>query len=371
VAKGTVFKHVWKQGGRVSWKIKYRLPDGRWKVETVGPNKKLAERVLAERVTAVNQGRFEDLREATFREFADKWLQDYARPHLKPSTYDGYERYLNGHWIPAFGDLPLRSLTPGRIQETVNALAVRGLKAKSVNNFVVPLKKMLGDAVKWGYLQHNPAINVARLPVRHEEMRALNPTEVTRLLDAVADEHRLFFELAVFTGLRRGELIGLRWKDVDWLQRRLRVQRSVWNGQIGTPKSARSVRAVDLTPALLEHLRDARPAGPDDQVGERLMFPGEDGGLRDPVSFLRWHFKPALKRAGLPDIRFHDLRHTYASLLILAGEHPKFVQTQLGHASITTTLDRYGHLLPGAYSHAGERLQNLFRQDEGDGGEGG
>jgi len=364
VASGSVFKHTWSGGKRVSWKIKYRLPDGRWKVETIGPNKHQAQQVLSDRVSEINQGRFQELREATFREFAHKWLEDYARPHVKPSTYDGYERYLNGHWIPAFGDVPLRLLTPGRIQETVNGLAARGLKAKSVNNFVVPLKKMLADAVKWGYLQNSPAINVSRLPVRHQEMRALNPAEVTRLLNAVAPEHRLFFELAAFTGLRRGELIALCWKDVDWRNQRLHVHRAAWKGHIGTPKSAGSRRSVDLTPALLDHLRAAFPEGSEGEVAEEFMFPGVDGGLRDPESFLRWHFKPALRRAGLPDIRFHDLRHTYASLLILTGEHPKFVQSQLGHASITTTLDRYGHLLPGAYSHAGQRLQNLFEPGE-------
>jgi integrase len=352
-----VFKHTWKRTKRVSWRISYVLPSGRRKVETIGPSKKEAERVLAERLAEIRQGNFRVLKEATFEEFARKWLREYAKPHTKPSTYDGYERYLERHWIPVFGPAKLAELTEADFEEAVAKLSARGLLPKSVNNFMVPLKRMLGHAVKWGYLTRNPAAEVQRLPVPHREMRALTPTEVRRLLDAAAPEHRLFFELAVMTGLRRGELIGLKWGDVDFRDARLHVRRSVWAGQFVSPKSQRSIRAVDLAPRLAALLKQARPDGPWERVAERLIFPGKDGCPRDPDSFLRWHFAPALKRAALEGLRFHDLRHTYASLLILAGEHPKYLQAQLGHASITTTLGRYGHLLPGAYAHGGSRLE--------------
>ncbi|MBV9214372.1 MAG: site-specific integrase [Actinobacteria bacterium] len=355
--RGTVFKHRWKDGRRTSWRISYQLPNGRRKVETVGPSKREAERVLAERLADLRSGGYRELTEATFEGFGHKWLSDYALPHTKPSTYDGYRRYLENHWIPRFGSWRLQAITTADIEAAVAELSARGLAPKSVNNFVVPLKRMLAHAVRWGYLRDNPAAGVERLRVPQREMRALTPAEVRRLLDAVAPEHRLLVELAVMTGVRRGELFALRWGDVDIRTARLHVRRAVWQGQYVAPKSERSRRAVDLAPALVERLREARPQGSDEEIAGRLLFPGAGGGPLDPTSFLRRHFTPALERAGLSGLRFHDLRHTYASLLILAGEHPKYLQAQLGHASITTTLDRYSHLLPGEHAHGGDRLQ--------------
>lgn len=362
--RGTVFKHTWSDRRRTSWRISYLLPDGRRKVETIGPSKREAERVLAERLAEIRQGGYRELKEASFAEFARKWLADYAKPHTKPSTYDGYRRYLEGHWIPLLGARRLQAVATSDIEEAAAALSARGLRAKSVNNYLVPLKRLFAHAVRWGYLKQSPATAVQRLPVPHREMRALTPAEIRRLLAAVPAEHRLLFELAALTGLRRGELFALKWGDVDLRTARLHVRRAVWQGQFGSPKSERSLRAVDLAPRLVELLEAARPEGSFEEIADRLIFPGAGGGPRDPTSFLRRHFTPALARAGLAGVRFHDLRHSYASLLILAGEHPKYLQAQLGHASITTTLDRYGHLLPGAYAHGGSRLQAVV-WDEG------
>lgn len=362
--RGGVHKRVWSDGRRVSWYIKYVGPDGRQRKETVGANKREAERVLAERISAINGGTFRELREATFEEYAEKWMVEYARTRLKPSTLDGYERYLANHLIPAFGAYPLAALTPGQIQEWVDGLLATHLSAKSVSNYLVPLRKMLGDAVKWGYLTSNPCLQVERPRVRRKEMQALDPAQIRRLLEAAEPEWRLLYEVATLTGLRQGELLALRWKDVDFRSRRLRVARSVWNGQFVTPKTEHSFRAVDLTPSLVESLREARPAGLGEDVGDLLIFSNRKGGPVNPRNLVQRHFEPTLRRAGLPRVRFHDLRHSYASLLILSGEHPRYIQAQLGHASITTTLDRYGHLLDSAYKHGGERLERVVFGEE-------
>lgn len=219
---------------------------------------------------------------------------------------------------------------------------------------------MLGHAVEWEYLAANPAAGVKRPRVERNEMHALAAAEIRRLLEAVRPEWRTFLLCAVTTGMRLGELRALRWGDVDWNGRRLWVRRSVTRrGTFQEPKSHGSVRAIAMPVSLISALRRhlmASPVKGDDE----LVFCTERGTPLDGTNVVRREFKPALRRAGLPQIRFHDLRHTFASLLIAQGEHPKLISEQLGHASVQITLDRYGHLMPQSYDHAGERLEEAL-----------
>lgn len=357
MARGTVIKRTWKDGKRISYAIKYRTPDGRQKLETIGPSKKVAERALTERLAAVNGGRYAELKQATFAAFAERWLTEYAEPRLKESTLESYQRHFRLHLVPALGRYQLTSITTGRIEELVNELLAQGLAPKSVNNALVPLKLCLKHAQRWGYLTANPAEPVQRVPVPHQEMRALSVDEVKRLLAAADPDAWLLLTLACFTGLRRGELLALQWGDVDWRKAQLSVRRSLWKGKFIGPKTKNAIRTVDLAPKVAAALREAKPVRPADELAGQLIFSAANGQPLEPDNMVKRRFLPALERAELPRVRFHDLRHTYASLLIQTGEHPKYVQAQLGHASITTTLDRYGHLLPSAYAHGGERLQ--------------
>jgi integrase len=207
--RGSIVKRTSKKG-RTSYVIVYRRPDGRQRWETIGPNKKAAERALAERLAAINGGRYAELKDATFAEFSEKWLVDYAEPRLKESTLESYRRHFRLHLVPALGKYPLTAISTGRIEELVNELLAQGLAPKSVNNALVPLKLMLKHATRWNYLAANPAEPVQRVPVPHQEMRALSPAEVKRLLAAADEDAWLLFALAVFTGLRRGELLALQ-----------------------------------------------------------------------------------------------------------------------------------------------------------------
>jgi integrase len=339
----------------------YRLPNGKQKWEKAGPTKSEAERLLAARTEELFSGTFRELKQATFAEFAEKWLAEYARPRVKPSTYDGYERYLRSALIPAFGDYPLVALETGMIQEFIAKLLASGKSPKTANNFLVPLRKMLSDAVRWGYLTNNPAADVQRARVVHKEMKVLTPEQVRRFLAEAEPEYELLYRIAIFCGLRSGELLALQWGDIDWQRSQLCVNRSVWKKQITTPKSVRGIRRIDLGPQLLDALRAARPskARPDD-----LIFTNREGTFTCPRNLVQRHFHPTLERAGLPRVRWHDLRHTFATLLIASGAHPKLIQYQLGHASIQTTLDRYGHLLPSMGQHQGARLEGMVGDDE-------
>lgn len=173
-------------------------------------------------------------------------------------------------------------------------------------------------------------------------------------------EWRPFLVCAATTGMRLGELLALRWGDVDWASRRLWVRRSVTrNGTIQEPKTRRSVRAVAIAPTLAYELREHRMRSPF-KSDDALIFCTAKGTTLSGVNLVRREFKPALKRAGLPSIRIHDLRHSFASLLIAQGEHPKLISEQLGHASVKITMDRYGHLMDQSYGDASARLDAVL-----------
>ncbi len=235
-----------------------------------------------------------------------------------------------------------------------------------MSNAVVPLREMLQHAVEWGYLTANPAIGLRRprISQRNEEtQQPLEAEHVRRLLEAAeAGLERTLLLTAVTTGMRRGEVLGLQWRDIDRERGRVWVRRSIGrDGSAQTPKSRRSTRAIGMAPtlsaALAKHQLASRFKQPTDYV-----FTTRTGRPLEGRNVSRM-FRATLRRAGLPLIRFHDLRHTYASLLVLENAHPKFISEQLGHASVQITIDRYSHLFDQSYSDESAKLeQALFGQ---------
>jgi integrase len=372
--RGKSWVVVFRAGGRQQWRsFKTRSE---------------AELYLAQSRVEVARDTFRAPTKIRFADFAVEWLRDYARGSVGAKTYEGYEGVLRLHLVPEFGERLLTEISrkaidafvadwaaggpryPGRVQrvrelERRKALEERrdprpvrlGRSAKTIANALVPLREMLGHAVEWGYLAANPAVGVKRPRAEHREMHFLAGAEVGKLLAAAGEEWGTLLLCAVTTGMRRGELVGLRWGDVDWNSRRLWVRRSVGlRGAIQQPKSRGSVRAVAMAPTLVSALRRHRLASPFSEEGDPI-FASERGTPLDGGNMVRRALVPALRRAGLPQIRFHDLRHTFASLLIAQGEHPKYISEQLGHASVQITLDRYGHLMPQSYDQAGDRLE--------------
>jgi integrase len=219
---------------------------------------------------------------------------------------------------------------------------------------------MLGHAVEWGLIPANPAIGLRRprAAQRAEEaMRVIDAGQVRQLLDAASEgQERTLLMTAVTTGARRGELLGLTWGDVDRERGRLWIRRSIGRGgTVQHPKSRRSIRAIAMPASLSAALRDHRMSSRF-KASTDYVFSSREGTALDGRNVSRM-FTATLKRAGLPTIRFHDLRHTFASLLIHQGAHTKFVSEQLGHASSQITLDRYGHLLDQSYSDESEKLE--------------
>jgi integrase len=273
---------------------------------------------------------------------------------MKESTIVGYDNNLRLHIEPFFGSTQLADVSLPHVREFLKALLAKGLAPATVGKAMQLLKEMLKHAVQWGYLDANPAQYTERPRIEDREMEILTPPEIRRLLDAADEPVRTLVLCAVLTGMRRGELLGLKWEDVDLEGEKIHVRRSLWRGKFTTPKSRRSRRAIDLAATL----RAALARLPTRLQGE-LVFPGDRGKPIDPDNFMHRDWARVLRRSGLKRIRFHDLRHTYASLLIAQGAHPKYIQVQLGHASIQTTLDRYGHLMPDIHQAEARKLDRL------------
>ena len=313
----------------------------------------------------------QDMEKLTVATFMARWLEDTARPTIRETTYASYETIIRLHIIPGIGHLRLNKLTPAHLQRLYAHKLEEGLSPRSVQIIHAILHRALKQAHRWDMVQQNVAAAVDRPKASKKEMQFLTPEQVERFWE-VAAEDRLYalYVLAATTGMRQGELLGLQWSDVDLAQATLSVQRTLTNIRgtptVGEPKSAAGRRAVTLPEIAVQALRDHRKR----MLAEGLtaspwVFCDTIGGPMQKRHLVRRSFKPLLKEAGLPDIRFHDLRHTAATLLLAKGVHPKIVQERLGHSSINLTLDTYSHLMPALQRDAADKLDELFGKDKG------
>ena len=332
-------------------------------------NKKHAQKLLTKRLGELDQGEFVEPSRILFRDFKDKWIKNFAQGQLKPGTVEDYKGYFTNHLEPVFGNKEISKIGVEDVQAFKAAKLAEGLSPQSVKHFLRVLRQMLNHAIDWGYIRKNPAKRVQdpRLPKR--EMDFLNPKEVSALLQAAPVKWKPLFLAAITTGMRQGEILAMKWKNLDWASGRYYVRetlargRGEFEGGFMEPKTDGSNQPIDLTPACLQALRDhhKRQAEEKLQAGEDyepldLVFATPKGGPLDHKNVVNRQFHSALEAAGLRRVRFHDLRHTCATLLINQGVSPKYVQKHLRHASIETTFDRYGHLFPETSQEAALRL---------------
>jgi integrase len=328
-----------------------------------------AERWLTAQAAAVNDGSFIDPRHGAqpFRDLVTTWERTHL-PNLAPKTRERYESVTRTYLIPTFGSTPVGRLTRADFKVWFASLATeRKPNGKpryapgTLRKVQVVLSSILSEGVELGLLRDNPAARLRLPSPLRTEMTILTAQEIKELADAVPRaSDRLAIYVASYCGLRAGELWGLQRRDVDLLHNRLYVQRALkdirGHLEFGDTKTSGSRRAISL-PAFLhamltEHM-ESMPASPDALLfispgGGGTRRAGSGGPIRHGL-FVRRVFKPAVETvlpAEKHKLRFHDLRHTCASLLVAAGAHPKLIQARLGHSSITTTLDRYGHLFP-------------------------
>jgi integrase len=350
-----------------SFYIVYRA-SGKQKWEFGGYTKKDAERLLTQRLSEVNNGSYLSSTGITLNSFTDKWLEEYASPRIKPTTLYKYKNAISRHIRPTLGHIAIAKITANEIRGLMASM-IKIRSPKTTNNILTLIKTIFKYARRWGYIRVSPTEDVDKYRVEHEEMDFLRPDEIALLLRHCQEPFKTLVLTAVLTGMRKAELLGLQWGDIDWNSNTIFVKRSLkWEFKKGegvqrwyfdSPKTRYSVRAISMSPKLREALELHRIIS---GVNEHdLVFCNTDCKPLDPDNMIKRDFQPALRFAGLRMIRFHDLRHTYTSLLIAQKENIKFIQSQLGHASIQTTMDRYGHLLPVDNVAVGAKIdQQIF-----------
>jgi len=341
---------------------------GKYKQEyaRVKGTKKDAEKRLSELLHQFDNGTFMKPSKTTLGEYLEKWLRDYVYPNLSPRTAEGYESIVRCHLIPALGNIPLLYLKPEHLQQYYSEKLSGGrydgmgdLTQTTVSHHHTCLHRALKMAVQWGLIKHNPVDAVTAPRPQRSDIHTMSEDDLYVFLEAAKKTpYHVLFYTALFTGMRRSELLALRWCDVDLLLCQVYVTRSLHRLRTGeiifrAPKTARGRRMVSLSPSAAKLLQEHK----DKQAAQYtiLGIPVKD----DDLVFSDFQGKPLLpdtvshawvklvKRAGLDGIRLHDARHTHASLLLKQGVHPKIVQERLGHATISTTLDLYSHVTPG------------------------
>jgi integrase len=292
-------------------------------------------------------------------EYLSRWLSDSVRGTVRISTLERHEQIIRTHLAPAFGRMKVKTLTPAHVRSLHREKLEEGLAPATVRKIHSTLHKALSQAVADGLIPRNAA-NVKAPRPAPDEMRPLSEAEARTFLNTAreaGDRFEALYVLAITTGLRRGELLGLRWDDADLDQGTLRVGRALvregGRQVVGETKTRRGRRRVNLTPRTVVALKAHRKRQLEHRVkladlyeDQGLIFASESGTPLNPENLVKRSFKPLLERAGLPEIRFHDLRHTCATLLLGRCVHPKIVQELLGHATIAMTLDTYSHYLP-------------------------
>ena len=321
---------------------------------------KQARKEAEKKLSPVNAGKAVPYSTLTLQEFVDRFFVPLAFPILKSSTRKRYRSTLDLHLLPALGQSRLCDIGTVAVQRFVLQKFDSGLGWETCNHLRNLLSKIFANARKWGHFAGtNPASDVElpeKRPVR--EKRVLMPEQVVRLLAVLREPIRTMVLLAVLTGLRVGEILALRWQDVDLDGAELRVVRAVYRGSIGTPKTKGSRRTVPLpcaaTLALRRLAQRTQGFNP-----EGLVFPSRKGTVLNDTNLLLRFLKPAGKLAGVPWISWHTFRRTHATLLQLAGGSAKDAQAQLGHSQITTTLGIYTIPVPAHQREAVEKLSQL------------
>lgn len=372
---GSVFQ---RSDGR--WIAQLTLENGKQK-QYYAKNEKEANVKLRKALDELERGSLITEKDQTLKEYLGHWLEHVKRPSLRIGSYLRYRDLLDQQILPALGHLPLRKLKAEHLEAFYARLQVEGradgqggLSAKTIRLVHGILHQSLEAAVRRRRIAHNVCRDVTLPRVERPEILTLSAEEAQRLL-AVAKGHRLeaLLTLALTTGMRRGELLALQWKDIDWKGGSLQVRRSVnrYAGQgfkISEPKTKQSRRKIALPVFVLEMLKEHRTrqleerlqAGPTWE-DHNLVFSNVYGNFLNP-SHLGTDFHKLLKKAKLPMVRFHDLRHTAASLLLKMNVSPKMVQEILGHSDIEMTLGIYSHVLPGMHEAAMEKMDHLFHQ---------
>lgn len=309
----------------------------------------------------------------TLEIFLDRWLSEAVEGSVRPATHALYSSIVKKHIKPKLGAMRVRKLTPDHVSKMLADLEKAGVSARVRQIALFVLHRALRQAMRWEIVVRNVCELVNRPRSRRREIHALTDDQITALLDAaVGDRYHALYVVALATGMRIGELLGLQWVDFDeelgliqvrrQLVRRPNAEEDMRSTELAEPKTSVGRRRIDLPTSVVKVLANhkAAMAGEGHAELRKPIFCTKDGFALHYNNLINRSFVKLLEKAELPRIRFHDLRHTHASQLLRAGVHPKVVSERLGHARVGFTLDTYSHLLPSMQRDAADRINAAF-----------
>jgi integrase len=361
----------------------YQRADGRWmgmlslpggvRKSFYGRTSDEVRRQLVEAAHVNDQGANTDAKSLTVGQFLDMWLDRIAKPRVRAQTYKGYEVNVRVHLKPAIGKIELAKLQAADVQDLIDRKVREGLAPKSIRYMHGILRNALNRAIRWDYIQRNVAAHVDGPRIEQQEIQPFTREEAQRFLRAIkGDRLEALYTVALTMGLRQGEALGLRWTDVDlelgYIRVNRQLQRVHYKYELVEPKTARSRRHVAVPAAIIGALRAHKERQDSERDAARrrwhdtnLVFCRPDGY---PLSgsVVTHRFQDLLAEAGLSRRRFHDLRHSCATLLLAQGVSPRVVMDVLGHSQISLTMNTYAHVLPELRRDAADRMSDLIQE---------
>ncbi len=374
--KGSIYKR-----GK-TWSIDVKLSkdeNAKWlRVRKGGfRTKKEAEAYLSDLVAKANRGEYEEFKEMTVGEFLNLWLEQYCKNNLKPSTFANRKNLFDARIIPSLGRYRLEELRPIHFTKFYNDMHAAGYSSEYIHTMHSSLRTAFRHCVKWQlsakYLMENVDAPKKESVKSLQTWTLEEASAFLKYTEAVEHDYRhIVYVLAIFTGMRKGEILGLRWQDIDWDRRTAQVVQTVYKTlknapSIQTPKTAGSIRSIALPENVLNELKIHKKKQNELRLkygsvyqNNDLICPRPDGKPMDPRG-INEHFSEMIRKSESPRIRFHDLRHTHATIMLRLGEHPKVVSERLGHKDVNITLNTYSHVLPNMQEDAAKRLFEAFK----------
>ena len=360
--------HRCKDGG---WCAQYTVytAKGRKRKTLYGRTRAEVAAKLSKALSERESGIHFDAENLTLEDYLDRWLMASVRDTVRQRTWERFEQIARLHIKPALGRLRLKALAPTHVRSLYREKLDTGLAPRTVQYIHTTLHKALKDAVADALVPRNVTEGIKAPRPKRKEVNALTADQAQTFLSmARGDRFKALYVVAVHCGLREGELLGLRWEDIDLDTGTLAVRRTLSetksSGHIFEPPKNGKGRNVRLA---IEALKRHLAAQNEERLrlgilwrDQGLVFPSRKGTTMNAKNLTARSFKPILERAGLPNIRLHDLRHTCATLLLSKGVHPKLVQELLGHATISITLDTYSHVLPGMGDQTATAMESLL-----------